>query len=264
VSGVWCLASGVWCLASGGWCPPTLTNVDPEARGLLEAFVGAYRPYLRERLTERGLPMVDDALTAGEQWLRVSLEALLVLPFASQRRSPLEVFQEAMRFPTDALDALGTPEPARDSVAEAALPGDRYDLAPASSQALGEAAWRAHLAWGAAKARAHTGPSVILVSRNLLDAAKVGEAASRVGYDLTVAARRPGGERRFTVGLVDLEHPDADEAVRTLAGTCGRVVAYGPHVDDLAMVRARTLGAAEALPRSRFFTDPAAWLPAPV
>jgi hypothetical protein len=186
--------------------------------------------------------MIDDALAVGDLAARLARDAA-ALPFPL-RRSPLEIFQEAMRFPTEALDALGALGAGRDPVAEAALPGDRYDLAPASSQALGEAAWRAHLAWGAAKARSHTGPSAILVTRNLLDAAKVGEAAGRVGYDLTVAARRPAGERRFTVGLVDLEHPDADEAVRTLAATCARVVAYGPHVDDLAMVRARTLGAA--------------------
>ena len=69
---------------------------------------------------------------------RTELGSLLRLPFREQRRSPLEVFQEAMRFPTAALDAAGTPPVSRDPAQETALPGDHHDLAPASSQALGE------------------------------------------------------------------------------------------------------------------------------
>ena len=237
--------------------------MDPEARALLESFVAAYRPYVQGRLTEAGWPEPGEALSAGEAWLRSELGALLSVPFAEQARSPLEILQEAMSFPTDALERMGVAPVDRDSAAEAALPGDRFDLAPASSQVLGEEAWRAHITWGAAKAMAYRrGPSAVLVTRNLLDASKVGEAADRAGYDLTVSARVQTLERRFAVGFVDLEHPDADHAIRSLVGVCGRVVAYGPHVDDVGMVRARSLGAAEAVPRSRFFTDPAAWLPA--
>jgi hypothetical protein len=66
---------------------------------------------------------------------------------------------------------------------------------------------------------------------------------------------------RPVVVFVDLEHPDADEAVRSASGQPGRVVAYGPHVDDIAMVRAQALGADEAMPRSRFFRDPSAHFP---
>jgi len=39
------------------------------------------------------------------------------------------------------------------------------------------------------------------------------------------------------------------------------VVAFGPHVDDLALVRAGALGADRALPRSRFFKGIADLLP---
>lgn len=62
-------------------------------------------------------------------------------------------FQQAMSFPTAALTAAGTTPPSRDPVAVNALPGDRFDLAPASSRDLGEEVWRAHIAWGMAKAR---------------------------------------------------------------------------------------------------------------
>ena len=44
----------------------------------------------------------------------------------------------------------------------------------------------------------------------------------------------------------------------------GHVEAFGPHVDDLALVRARTLGAADALTRSAFFRNLARLLPTPV
>ena len=55
------------------------------------------------------------------------------------------------------------------------------------------------------------------------------------------------------MALVDLEHGAASEAIAALAGAGVTVVAYGPHVDDVALAAARAQGAAEALPRSRFF-----------
>jgi hypothetical protein len=82
------------------------------------------------------------------------LGSLLALPYAQQSRGPLEVFQEAIRFPTHAMQAAGIEPVVRDEVAINALPGDIYDLAPTSSRDLGEQVWEAHLRWGAAKAEA--------------------------------------------------------------------------------------------------------------
>jgi hypothetical protein len=234
----------------------------PVADALHSAFVAAYRPYVEGLLVERGLPSVPDAVAAGERWLDEALGELLALPAREQPRSPLEVFQEALRFPTEALLAAGADPVARDEVAESALPGDVLDLAPASSQALGEAAWRAHLEWGAAKA-ARMGPHAVLVTRNLMDASRIEAAGAGVGFRVTTAtAVADVPEGGAVVAFVDLEHPDADAAITALSAAAGRVIAYGPHVDDVAMVRARSLGAAEALPRSRFFKDPAAMFPA--
>lgn len=195
----------------------------------------------------------------GEEWLAGALSELLALPFALQRRSPLELFQEAMRFPTEALDRAGVAAVSRDEVAAVALPGDRFALAPASSQDLGEAAWRAHLQWGAAKA-ASVRPSAVLVSRNLIDRSRIEHEAVSAGYRIDVVAEVPV-ESRWAVGFVDLEAPGSDAAIRALSGCAGRVIAFGPHVDDMAMARARSLGAHDALPRSRFFRDLGAWFP---
>ncbi|MGD2061061.1 MAG: hypothetical protein PVF87_09370, partial [Acidimicrobiia bacterium] len=99
-------------------------------------------------------PAVAEGIDEGEEWLTDQLDRLLAEPFGRQHRGPLELFQEAMRFPTAALVDLGFDRVERDPVAEQAIPGDAFDLAPASSAALGETVWHAHLAWGAAKAAA--------------------------------------------------------------------------------------------------------------
>jgi hypothetical protein len=236
-----------------------LRRVDDTAAALADSLVAAFRPYCGGRLAAlcpTAPPGWDEALDAGEAWLASTLGELLAAPFAAQRRGPLEVFQEAIRFPTEALEAAGVPAADRDPAAREALPGDRFDLAPASSQDLGEEVWARHLAWGAAKARALSRPVVVLVSADLIDASRVESESEAAGYRCEVWRSLPESPGRSPVAaLVDLSHPRADDAVRMLAVAGARVIAFGPHVDDLAMVRARTLGAAEALPRSRFFSS---------
>jgi hypothetical protein len=234
-------------------------QVEAVSRALLDAFVAAYRPYVEARLVSTGWPSVGESIAAGEEWLSGALSELLTLPFALQRRSPLELFQEAVRFPTEALERAGVAAVPRDEVAVVALPGDLFGLAPASSQDLGEAGWRAHLEWGAAKA-ASVRPSAVLVSRNQIDRSRIEDAAVSAGYRIDVVGEVPA-EGRWAVGFVDLEHPGADAAIKALSAAAARVIAFGPHVDDLAMTRARSLGAREALPRSRFFKDLGAWFP---
>lgn len=245
--------------------------MDEVSATLHAAFLDAYRPTVRRRLAAAGMAPpagLEDALAAGAAWLGETLREILDAPFAEQRRSPLEVFQEAMRFPSAALESAGVVPPGRDPVAAAALPGDLFDLAPASSQDLGEAAWRAHLAWGAAKARTLQRPSVGLLSSDLMDSVSVESAAGAAGYAVVVwrdgaAAVEALAARHPAFAFVDLTHRDADEALRALAGAGVRVVGYGPHVDDFAMVRARSLGAADAMARSRFFRSIPDLLPVP-
>jgi hypothetical protein len=229
-----------------------------DTKALRDALLAAYAPHVAAGVAALGVPETPglaEAIAEGERWLADALDDLLGRPFAEQRRTPLEVFQEAVRFPTEALDAAGVSPITRDEAAEAALPGDRYGLAPASSQELGEHAWQAHLAWGSAKAIAMTRPVVGLLSTDLMDRSRVESAAGPAGFavatwpslDAATAGRLP------PVAFVDLAHGDADAAVRVLSEAGVRVVCFGSHVDDMAMTRARSLGAADTLPRSRFF-----------
>ncbi len=58
--------------------------------------------------------------------------------------------------------------------------------------------------------------------------------------------------------VIDVKaHPEAVAAVRKIAPSA-RIVAYGRHDDPGALDAARAAGADVALPRSRFFLDPAA------
>ena len=233
--------------------------VYQEAQHLGEKLVAAFRPYVELRLEERGWPAVTDAVGGAERWLRESLDELLAMPFHLQDRGPLEVFQEAMAGPTAALLEEGVAPVRRDSGAESALPGDVLDLAPSSSAEIGDAVWKAHLAWGARKAEAMR-PTALVLSANLLDVERIDAEIRQAGYRMERLGDLPDSVRA-AAGFVDLEHPDADAAIRLLAGCAIRVVAFGPHVDDIAMSRARALGAFDAVPRSRFFGAIGGWLP---
>lgn len=247
-----------------------MAPADEISRELKAALVEALVPYLARLAGERDWPLPDgwgDAVEEGRTWLSQALDELLAEPIGRQARSPLELFQEALRFPTAALASAAVPAAERDPVAVNALPGDLYAMAPASSQALGERAWKAHVAWGMEKARLVAGmvpsaatdsvaPSVALVGVDLMDRARIGEIVAAAGYTLRLL-RNPAAVAAATTGvapalvLVDLTHVAADDAIRSFSAAGLRVVAFGPHVDDVAMARAAALGAGEVLPRSR-------------
>lgn len=231
------------------------------SRRLREALVSALPSYVVGRLAAGGWPQpADSVLRDAQSWLAAELDRLLALPYRDQPRGPLEVFQEALAGPTAALASAGAAPPRRDPAAEAALPGDTFDLAPASSAALGEEAWLAHLAWGAAKAAAITRPACGVLAANLLDLDRIERSLVAVGYRME-QIRAADAVLGQVVVFVDLEHPGADDVIRAAASRGIAAIAYGPHVDGIAMVRARSLGARDALPRSRFFRDPGAFLP---
>ena len=220
---------------------------------LVDRLVDAYRPYVLQRCTERRWAhsaRLLAALTEGEAWLQASLTSLLELPFGAQRRGPLEVFQEAMRFPTEALAADGIPEPARDEAVARVLPGDVYDLAPASTRLIGDDVWAAHMEWGAKKAAAITRPTVLVAARSLIDWSRIEEAASSASMS---AARWRGSAGGAALLCVDLELDDALTIVQEGVNEGVSVVAYGPHRSVEVLDAARAAGATHVLARSAFF-----------
>lgn len=235
--------------------------MDETAQNLVASLLASYKPYVESRLAELNLhsqPTIDAALAEGEAWLKEHLEEMLALPFDRQRRGPLEIFQEAMRYPTDALAAIGAPAVPRDSGSVAALPGDVYDLAPASSRQLGERVWDAHLAWGVTKARSFQRPRQVgLLSADLMDRSRIESLVERSGATLVIWSG-PGAvtvEAQVGLGLVDLTATGALEAIEELAGAGVRVIAFGPHVDREALRKASHVGAEQVLARSAFFAN---------
>jgi hypothetical protein len=253
--------------------------MGPEARRLHRAFVAAFPGYLRGRIAAAGLPDVEGAIVAATEHLDASLAALLERAPEDQLRSPLQLIREAVAIPTEALAALGIPAAARDAQEMELLPGDRYALAPATSRDLGDEAYQAHIAWGVAKAKDVAGvvpaagpsgaprrPVLALVSTDLMDRTRLVSVAESAGYVLALV-RNPAAVAdvleapRPAIAFVDLTHAASDEIIAELAGAGIRTIAYGPHVDDVAMARARSLGADQVVARSRFFRDPAGFLP---
>ena len=228
--------------------------MSTEASALIGRLVDAYGPYVRRVLSERGWGSVDGldaAVGAGEVWLRESLDTLLSKPFPDQQRGPLELFQEAMQFPSVALAAAGLPTVLRDETATRALPGDTYDLAPRSSQLLGAEVWHTHLAWGAAKARAMTPRTVVAVTRNLIDASRIAGAASAAGMEAI-----PWTDESLlgaSLVCVDLELSEAFEVSARVVTSGVSIVAYGPHRAAELLEAAHALGVDRVLPRSQFF-----------
>lgn len=236
--------------------------MDDPARNLVTALISVFASYVGGRLEELDLdrpPSFDDALARGEPWLRENLEDLLGLPFRLQRRGPLEVFQEAMRFPTYALAAAGVSVVPRDPGSVAALPGDVYSLAPASSRQLGEEVWMAHLAWGAAKAEAMSRTRVVgLLSGDLMDRSRIAPLVEQSGAQLIawknqVAGTERNAEDHPDLVLVDLSVPGSLQAIEAWVQAGVRVIAFGPHVDREALQKARQIGADQVLARSVFF-----------
>jgi hypothetical protein len=241
-----------------------------EVRRLL---VARFAPYVRELLAERDIVESDEvgsAIEMGATWLDGRLGELFSTAVGEQRNAPLALFQAALAFPTDALERQGVPPAARDDAEAATLPGDRYRLAPASSQDLGEEVWQAHAAWGIAKAKAlgartrppeepDPEPPPVAVALFSADTALRGEVDAVVlaaGYPLLVW-RNPGALDAGMAGgnpvvvIVDLDHPTADAALRDLKGAGVRTIAVGRGIDDLAIARTRALGAGEVLGRDR-------------
>lgn len=253
---------------------PVGASYSQRSREVAAAFVEGYEGFVRRKVASLGggAAGLDDAIVAGRRQLESDFEEWRHLPATAQRASPLELFRNALRLPTEALLDAGHPTAVRDEGSTRSLPGDVFDLAPMSSKEIGERAWLAHVAWGLTRAEEVAGmvpasaavapsgapPVAALVGTDLMDRSKLAAAAEQAGFELVVW-RNPGAIARAlaaappAVAFVDLTHPGANEAIERLVDAGVRTVAFGPHVDDIAMAGAGALGASEVLPRSRFF-----------
>jgi len=86
-----------------------------------------------------------------------------------------------------------------------------------------------------------------------MDRSKIAAAVPDAGF-----ATGPDECAEADTVIVDVKaHPGAVAVARRVA-PAARIVAYGRHDDPEALAAARAEGADEAIPRSRFFHDPAA------
>jgi len=94
---------------------------------------------------------------------------------------------------------------------------------------------------------------VVAFVGDLLDRSKISAAVPDAGF-----ATAPEDAAGADIVVIDVNaHPDAVAAARKLVPDA-RIVAYGRHDNPEALEAARADGADVALPRSRFFQDPAA------
>ena len=94
---------------------------------------------------------------------------------------------------------------------------------------------------------------VVAFVGDLLDRSKISAAVPDAGF-ATALEDAAGAD----IVVIDVKaHPDAVAAVRKIVPDV-RIVAYGRHDNPQALEAARADGADIALPRSRFFQDPAA------
>jgi len=92
---------------------------------------------------------------------------------------------------------------------------------------------------------------VVVFGGDLMDQSKIRAAFADAQF-LTDPSACPDD---VDVVIVDLaRQPHVVDAVRAIRANA-RIVAYGPHVDDVAAAAAQEAGADVVLPRSRFFRD---------
>jgi len=247
------------------------------------AFVSAYVPYLERTLSRLDLPMTDRvtrAMTDGEKWLAIQLVEIDSGSPQALRRGPLEIFQEAMRFPTAALEADGVAPALRDAVEESALPGDIYGLAPASSRDLGESVLAVHIEWGVARAqalRAEPAPVHTLSELAVIPRAAVAEpdplvretlkvALEHAGYTTTLwrnpaEAETSAGTQVVHVAVIGAGHPVVDDLLEVCAREDIPGIVVCDVADDFAQARYLALGAFRVVGRDAFIVGAATMLP---
>ena len=234
---------------------------EQDSDRLTAAMMSAFPDYLWRRLRELGVvagSAVERAVAAATIRLEQGLSELLARRLSEQAKSPLELCREATAEVTAALTASGLTPPERDEWETDRHPDDVYGLYPASSQDLGEEAWRLHLDWGVAKAQRVAGvvpadeadsrtPTVALFGVPADDREALVAGIEGRGYSCPIwrnpAALAEGVSSGPILVFVDIRHPQAHAAIRIIAGEGIRTVVTGDYVDDLMTPGLMALGA---------------------
>ena len=99
---------------------------------------------------------------------------------------------------------------------------------------------------------------VVALTPDLGDRARIDAAAPGTTF-VGAAALLPRAADGADVVVVDLTRAGVLDVLDDVVALGGRVVGFGPHVDG-ELLAAATAAGVEAVPRSRFFRDPAAFL----
>ena len=95
--------------------------------------------------------------------------------------------------------------------------------------------------------------NVVAYVSDLMDRSKVQAAVAGATF-----VRDPAAAAGADVVVVDLARFAGVVAAVRVAAPGARIVAFGPHVDDVLLEEARAAGADAVMARSQFFRDPAA------
>lgn len=243
----------------------------PEAQRLHAALVSAFPAYVTRRFAAAGYPLDRpsvEAIEAATTQLDLDLASELERPFVEQRRTPLEVFEDATGTLSAVLRAAGVDPP------EGGRSADPYDLAPGSSAVLGEAVQKAHTVWGNAKAAAFaTGnlrgpqrPIVVVLTMDRVVRQQLCSAAEDAGYHC-VGARNPSAVAgaiaadHVKVGLVDLAHRASRETLKQLHDAGVRTIVFGSAIDDLTETGLLASGVGAVVDREALLKAPEEHLP---
>ena len=94
---------------------------------------------------------------------------------------------------------------------------------------------------------------VVALASDLMDRSRMTAAIEGITF-----AREPADCSDADIVIVDLARFAGAVGELRRARPSARIVAFGPHVDEVAAADARAAGADNGWPRSRFFRDPAA------
>lgn len=130
-----------------------------QGTALADAVTAAIPAWVRRSVVRiAGSPLDEAAAIAGREAAAAvgpELRALLAADVDEQRRNPLSVVRDAVRFPTAVLAAAGVPPPQRSRFDAEHFPEDPYGLVPMTWRDVDESLHEPGILWGALKARVH-------------------------------------------------------------------------------------------------------------